>query len=113
MSLVKLIENKKFVVLSKKQCPNCKKLKEMLDAKKLTYEYIIIEDYMELFDDDDFIFDDIEFLKKKWNITSYPMTFIDNEFIGTYSDIQKMNSFNTLNNILKSKGILFEDNEDF
>ena len=113
MSLVKLIETKKFVVISKKQCPNCKKLKEMLDAKKLAYEYILLEDYMELFDDDDFIFDDIELLKKKWNITAYPMTFIDNEFIGTYSEIQKMNSFDTFNNILKSKGIPFEDNEDF
>lgn len=113
MSLVKLIETKKFVVISKKQCPNCKKLKELLDAKKLAYEYILLEDYMELFDDDDFIFDDIEHLKKKWNITAYPMTFIDNEFIGTYSEIQKMNSFDTFNNILKSKGIPFEDNEDF
>jgi len=113
MSLVKLIETKKFVVIGKKNCPNCKKLKELLDDKKLTYEYILIEEYMEMFDDDDFIYDDIEFLKKKWDITFYPMTFIDNEFIGTYSEIQKMNSFDTFNNILKSKGIPFEDNEDF
>jgi hypothetical protein len=68
---------------------------------------------MEQFDDDDFIFDDIKFLKKKWDITAYPMTFIDNKFIGTYSEIQKMNSFDTFNNILKSKGIPFDDNEDF
>lgn len=113
MSLVKLVEKTKFVVISKKNCPNCNKLKELLDDKKLKYEYILIEDYMELFEDDEFIFDDIEYLKKRWNITAYPMTFIDNEFIGTYSEIQKMNSFDTFNNILKSKNIPFEDNDDF
>ena len=55
----------------------------------------------------------MEKLKKRWNITAYPMTFIDSEFIGTYSEIQKMNSFDTFNNILKSKNIPFEVNEDF
>ena len=113
MSLVKLIESKKFIVIGKKNCPNCIKLKNLLDEKKLNYEYILIEEYMSIYDDDDFIYDDIDFLKKKWNITSYPMTFIDNEFIGSYFEIQKMNLFDTFNNILKSKHILFEHNENF
>ena len=113
MSLVKIIKDNKFVVLSKKNCPNCLKLKTLLDKKQISYKYIVLENYMEKYDDDDFIFDDIENLKKKWNITSYPMTFIDDEFIGHYSEIEKMNSFNSFNNILTSKGIHFEEDEEF
>lgn len=113
MSLVKMIENERFIVIGKKNCPNCIKLKKILDEKNLSYKYILIEEYMELYDDDDFIYDDIEFLKNKWNITSYPMTFIDAEFIGSYSEIQKMNSFNAFNNILISKNIPFDYDEDF
>lgn len=112
MSLIKIIEKEKFVVLSKKVCPNCVKLKKILDDKEIVYTSIVIEDYMEKFDDDDFIFDDLDELKRKWNIKSYPMTFIDNQFIGDFTEIQKMNSFDTFNNMLRSKGVAFKDDED-
>lgn len=105
MSLLALIKNSKIIVISKKSCRYCVKLKELLNSKNITYVNINVEDYMEKFDDDDFIFDEIEQLKGQWNITSYPMTFIDNEFIGDYTTIEKMNAFGNFDILLKNKNI--------
>ena len=101
-------------MLSKKSCDNCSKLKLMLSEKKIKHETIVIEDYMDKFDDDDFIFDDLESLKESFNITSYPMLFINGNFVGHYSEIKKMNISNDFNNYLKEHDIYYEDNdEDF
>jgi glutaredoxin-related protein len=67
---------------------------------------------MEMFDDDDFIFDEIEELKNKWHITSYPMTFIDGKFVGDYAAIDKLNTFNNFEKLLKDNGIEYISNEN-
>ena len=114
MSLVNLVKNEKILMLSKKACINCNKLKQLLSDKNITYKTIVLEEYMENFDDDDFIFDDIESLKKTFNISSYPMLFIDGNFVGHYSEIKKMNICNDFNNYLKEHNIDYIDNdEDF
>jgi len=71
-----------------------------------------MEDYMEKYDDDDFIFDEIEHLKTKWSITSYPMTFIKNEFVGDYAAIEKMNAFGDFDILLKNKNIHYISQAD-
>jgi len=112
MSILSSIENNRVVVISKEACIYCVWLKELLNIKKIPYVNIGLEVYMEMFDDDDFIFGEIEYLKLKWNIKTYPMTFIDGEFIGDYTAIEKMNTFGELDIQLKNKGIRYIPNED-
>lgn len=112
MSILASIKKNRIVVISKKACRSCVLLKELLSNKKIPYVSIGIEDYMEMYDDDDFIFEEIEHLKSKWNITTYPMTFIDGEFFGDYSAIEKMNAFGNLDIQLKNKGIDYISNDE-
>jgi len=46
-------------------------------------------------------------LKKKWSITSYPMFFINNIYIGDYNTINKMNIFDEFNEILIDNDVDF------
>jgi len=112
MSILSSIKKNMVVVISKKTCIYCVRLKELLNSKKIPYVNIGLEAYMEMYDDDDFIFEEIEYLKLKWNIKTYPMTFIDGEFIGDYSAIEKMNTFGDLDIQLKNKGIEYIPNDD-
>ena len=105
MSILSVVKNNEFVVISKKLCKNCIKLKDLLNSKQISFVTICIDEYMEMYDDDDSIFNDLDQLKSKWNITSYPMTFINNEFIGDYITIEKMNAFDKFDIILKTKNI--------
>jgi len=107
MSLINLIENSKVFVISKKQCSNCVLLHELLLQKQIIYENIEIESYMDSFDDNDFVLDNVDELKKKWSITSYPMFFINNIYIGDYNTISKMNIFDEFNEILIDNDVDF------
>ena len=107
MSLINLIENTKVFIISKKRCSNCVLLHELLRQKQIRYEHIEIESYMDCFDDNDFVLDNVDELKKKWSITSYPMFFINNTYIGDYNKIHKMNMFNEFNEILIDNGVDF------
>ena len=103
-----------MLIISKKQCKNCKKLKEMLDKKSIKYMSLIIEDYIDTMDDDEFIMKEMQLIKAKWNISMYPMLFIDGEYLGDYGTIEKMNTFEEFNSILSDKGIGYETvDEDF
>lgn len=112
MSILASIKKNRVVVISKKACGYCVKLKELLNTKRIPYINIGVEEYMEMYDDDDFIFEEIEHLKSKWNIKTYPMTFIDGAFFGDYSAIEKMNVFGDLDIQLKNKGIDYIPNDD-
>ena len=112
MSILSIIEKNEFVVISKKLCKNCTKLKDLLNSKQVSFISIGMEDHMEKYDDDDFIFDEIEHLKTKWGITSYPMTFIKNEFVGDYTAIEKMNAFGDFDILLKNKNIHYISQAD-
>ncbi len=112
MSIIHIIKNNKLVVISKRGCHNCLKLKQLLGSKKITYETIHLENFMEMYDGDELILEEIDSLKKAWNIMSFPMTFIDNAFIGHYKDIEKMNVFSEFDDMLLKKNVLFENNDD-
>ena len=107
MSILSSIKKNMVVVISKKTCIYCVKLKELLNSKKIPYVNIGLENYMEMYDDED-----IEYIKSKWNIKTYPITFIDGEFIGDYNAIEKMNTFGDLDIKLKNKGIEYIPNDD-
>jgi len=91
MSLINLIKNSQVFIISKRKCSHCVLLYELLQQKQIRYEHIEIESYMDGFDNNDFVLDNIEELKKKWNITSYHMLFINNNYIGNFDKIMKMN----------------------
>ena len=112
MSIIKKIENTAVVVISKKSCQNCSKLKALFDEMHIEHTAIMLEDYMEMYDDDDFIFDEIEELKSRWAITSYPMTFVQGNFLGHYNEIMHLVTFNQFEIILKQKNIEFTSVEN-
>tara|TARA_B100000405_G_scaffold142631_1_gene99837 strand:+ start:603 stop:947 length:345 start_codon:yes stop_codon:yes gene_type:complete len=112
MSIIKKIENTPVICISKKQCINCKKLKALFDEMHIEHSVIVVEEYMEMYDDDDFIFDEIEELKSRWAITSYPMTFIKGNFLGHYNEIMRLVTFNQFESILKQKNIDFKSVEN-
>ena len=108
MSILKAIKNSQLLVISKKICRNCVKLKELLDDISVSYNSIVLENYMEMYDDDDFIFEEIEHLKKTHKIDSYPMVFINSEYIPSgYTEFSRMNEVGILVDYLKEKGITF------
>lgn len=108
MSILKAVENSQLLVISKKICRNCIKLKELLDNISVSYDSIVLENYMEMYDDDDFIFEEIEHLKKTLKIDSYPMVFINSEYIPSgYTEFSRMNEVGILVDYLKEKGITF------
>jgi hypothetical protein len=111
MSLLSIIEKSNIVVvISKKHCINCQKLKVLFKANNVVFENIIIENLIDQSKDSDIenkIFEDIETLKRKWGIKSYPMTFNKNEYIGDYNKIKRLNTFE-----MKFNSV-FMVNEDF
>lgn len=112
MSIIKKIENTAVVVISKKNCKNCTKLKALFDEMHIEHTVILLEDYMEMYDDDDFIFEEIEELKSRWSITSYPMPFVNGSFLGHYDEIMRLVTFNQFENMLKNKKIEFTSVEN-
>ena len=78
----------------------------------IEHTVILLEDYMEKYDDDDFIFDEIEELKSRWSITSYPMPFVNGSFLGHYDEIMRLVTFNQFENMLKNKKIEFTSVEN-
>lgn len=108
MSLLSIIKNNdKLLVFGKKICPNCKKLKNLLEGIDVEFDTILIEDYMAKYDDDDIIFEEIELLKKKHDISSYPFIFIKSDFDGGFDRYKRMSDIGTLTAYLKSKNVAF------
>jgi len=74
----------------------------------VSYDRIVLEEYMEMYDDDDFIFEEIEHLKKVHKIDSYPMVFIRSEYIHSgYTEFARMHEVGILGDYLRGKGISF------
>lgn len=113
MSLLEILDSNKLVLISKSACPNCVKLKAFFNEKQISYLTVSIEEYLEDTDDDDKVFGEIDFLKKTWEITSYPMTFINGKYIGNYNHILNMNTFGQLDSILEQANINFETIDSF
>jgi glutaredoxin len=76
--ILKTIKENIFVVISKPQCYYCILVKELLRIKNIDYVEIIYNENMT---------SDIEYLKSKYNIKSYPMIFINKIYIGGYREL--------------------------
>ena len=115
MSILKAVQNSELLVISKKICRNCVKLKNLLESQKISFRSIVLEDYMEMYDDDDFIFEEIEHLKKTHKIDSYPMVFINSEYIqSAHVEMTRMHEVGILFDYLKGKGITCKgENQSF
>ena len=67
----------KVVIYSKQHCPYCVRAKEFFKERGIPFEEIDISNN----------FDEIEALKKRTNHMTMPQIFIDDEFIGGYTDL--------------------------
>ena len=74
------MQNKKkpsVVIYSKVNCPYCVKAKRFFDEKNIEYTEHILSTDSEEFDD----------LKKRTGHLTFPQIFIDEKFIGGYTDL--------------------------
>ena len=79
-----IIDNNKFVIFSKDNCKYCEKSTDLMKSKNIEYYKFNISDYLEheAFDN---IFDKL--MLRSNNGKSYPMIFIDKEYIGGYNQL--------------------------
>ena len=75
-----------FTIYSKSGCPNCIKIKKLLNDRKLKFNLINCDEY--IIEDKDFF---INFIKEISNteVKTFPIIFYDKEFIGGYSETIK------------------------
>lgn len=72
----------KIIVYGKESCSFCARAKQLLESKNLSYTYIdVLKDinYAELIE-----------LKTKFNMNTVPMIVINDELIGGYTDLAKL-----------------------
>lgn len=78
--------HKGFTIYTKTSCSFCTKVKELLDKNKLVYTSINCDIYLE-----DHKEDFLEYIKtiigKEYK--TFPMVFLDNKFIGGFTDTEK------------------------
>lgn len=72
----------KIVVYGKETCPYCTKTKELLDSKNLSYKYI---DVLK-----DITYAELVALKTRLNKNTVPMIIINDEMIGGYNELVKL-----------------------
>lgn len=72
----------KIQVYGKQNCPYCVKAKEWLDARNLQYSYT---DVLK-----DISIADLISIKEKYNMNTVPIIVINNELIGGYTDLIKL-----------------------
>lgn len=81
----------KVIIYSKTFCPFCVNAKNLFKSKGVNFEEIDVEkDPKDYFD-----------LVEKYNYMTVPMIFINNEFIGGFSDLAKLESEGVLDEKLK------------
>ena len=112
--LLNILITKKILVISKNNCKECSKMYALFQDKNIAYEIFNINDMIN-HDEFDDILDDIEYLKKIYNIKEYPMLFIDNKYIGNFTMVSKMDTFDEFNKILNACDISHneKDIDDF
>ena len=72
----------KIQVYGKQNCPYCVKAKEWLDARNIQYSYT---DVLK-----DISIADLISIKEKYNMNTVPIIVINNELIGGYTDLIKL-----------------------
>ena len=110
--LLNILKNKKMLVVSKNNCIECSKLYAFLKDRKINFEFFNIN---EMVDHDEFddVMDDIEYLKKIYDIREYPILFIENKYIGNFKMVSKMDTFDEFTNILDECDISHEEYDNF
>jgi len=81
----KTIDKSHIVFFSKPGCTLCVKLEEFLTKNSYT-DYTKIDLY-EM--DDDKGLEVLDFLKNTYEITTFPICFVNTTFVGTYSDVME------------------------
>lgn len=81
----------KIKIYSKKVCPYCVNVKKFFEQKGLLYQEVDVEkDPQDYFD-----------LVNKYNYMTVPMVFINNQFVGGFSDIMELERRGKLEEKLK------------
>jgi glutaredoxin len=93
--------NQGFTIYSKSGCPNCTKVKHMLNAKNITFNVIDCDEY--ILENKELFLSVINKLSQI-DIKQFPIIFYDGILVGGYNETKEYISKNFLS---------FEDNLDF
>lgn len=72
-------EKKQSVFIGFRECPYCVRAEEILQLKNVMYEYVLRDEQPELEKE----------IKKSYGHKTYPMIFVDGEFVGGCSELMK------------------------
>jgi glutaredoxin len=91
MELVELVEfikplDNQFTVYSKSGCPNCKRVKELLEATDNTFTIIDCDEYL-LNSKSEFLYFIEELSSREWK--TFPIVFKGTQFIGGFTDTKE------------------------
>ena len=81
----------KIVIYTKNYCPYCDRAKNLLKAKKASYEEINVEQKEGFYEE----------LKKKTGMMTVPQIFINDKLIGGYTDLAALDQKGQLDPLLK------------
>jgi len=81
----------KIVIYTKNYCPYCDRAKNLLKAKKASYEEINVELKEGFYEE----------LKKKTGMMTVPQIFINDKLIGGYTDLAALDQKGQLDPLLK------------
>lgn len=71
-------EEKRNILIGFKECPYCVRAEEILEMRKIEYVYVYRDKEKELEDE----------IKKCYGHETYPMIFIDGEFVGGCAELK-------------------------
>jgi len=74
---------KGFTIYSKSGCPNCDKIKLLLETNKLEYNVINCDEHLNN-NKEQFLYDMNQLVKQ--DIKAFPIIFKDNKFVGGYKE---------------------------
>lgn len=72
-----------YTIYSKSGCPNCKKVKELLETQKITFTIIDCDEYL-IESKSEFLNFIQELTSREWK--TFPIVFNNDEFVGGYTD---------------------------
>lgn len=80
----------KVIIYSKKVCPYCVRAKNLLNQKGVRFEEILMDDKL----------DELDALKKKSGHMTVPIIYINDQMIGGYDDMAKLDAEGKLDALL-------------
>jgi len=80
----------KILIYEKTSCPYCRKAKEFFTQKKVEFEAVDVEQNRPV----------VEELMKKHDWDTVPMIFVNEKFIGGFSDLVELDKKGLLNKLL-------------